>query len=311
MSALVSQLTRISTALVLASTGAIVAVPGAAAAPPKPRPRIVFEGTPDQGSQIVVSHPNGTRQRRLTSGPNLAEQPRWSPFGKRILYLRRTPSERFDLMVMGAGGRHKHQILSGRNRGIIDMAWGPAGRSVALVMTPGAANFSDVYIYSLRTRKLTRLHVNRPDRDPASVDWVRGGQTIAFSAVDYTEDGDDFEDHDLYLVRPNGTGLKQLTNTDIRDEWNPRFSPDGQQLAYSMATIAGAESVFIASADGTSPRRLRAGGDAHQASWSANGRRLLVQKYDRQGSDVIWSMALDGSDRRYVSHGRNADWRPR
>jgi len=167
MASHVSQVTRTWLVLLLAATGVVVAVPGAAAGPPKPSPRIAFEGTPNQGSQVVVSRPDGTRQRRFTSAPNTAELPRWSPFGTRILYLRRTPNDQFDQMVMGARGRHKHQLLSGRNRDIIDMAWGAGGRRVALTMQRAADAVSDVFIYSLRTRKLTKLHASSdPDRDP-------------------------------------------------------------------------------------------------------------------------------------------------
>jgi len=69
---------------------------------------------------------------------------------------------------------------------------------------------------------------------------------------------------------------------------------------------------MIAVADGTNPRRLRTGrGAAHQGSWSPKGRQLLVEKYDRYGSEVIWRMTSDGSDRRYLTHGRNVSWRPR
>ena len=308
-----AQLTRTFAALLLAATGVIVAAPGAAAAP-KPRSRIAFEAASDQGQQVVVSSPYGTRQRRLTSGPNSAEQPRWSPLGTRILYLRRTPEDQFDLMVMGARGRHKHQLLSGRGRFIIDMAWGPGGGRIALAMSRDTDKGSDVFIYSLRTRKLTRLHARSdPDRDVTSVDWSPDGRTIAFSAVDYTEDGNDLEDNDLYLIRPNGHGLRRLTHTITRDEWRPSWSPDGRHLAYALGSPVCAGAVMIASADGSNPRRLRAGCSltSARAAWSPNGRRLLVERYDRRGIEMIWSMALNGADRRFVTHGRNADWRPR
>ena len=307
-------LTCTLSSLLLAATGVIVAVPSAAqAAPPRPWPVIVFEGTPDQGSQVVIAGAFGNRQRQLTSGPNTGDLPRWAPSGKRILYLRGTPSGRSDVMVMGAYGRNKHQLLSGRNRFIADMAWAPGGGRVALVMSQPAAGYSDVFIYTLRTRQLTRLHANSvPDRDPASVDWSPDGKTIAFSAVDYTEDGNDFEDHDLYLIRPNGTGLRQITNTSTRDEYNPRFSPNGQQLAYKHASSTDGWSIVIADADGANPQRLRTGGGhAQQATWSPNGRHLLVHKFDRRGADVIWRVAADGSTRRFITHGREASWRPR
>ena len=274
----------------------------------------MFEGAPEQGAQVVGADANGNRQRRLTSGPHMGEMPRWGPFGRRILYLRSTTDGRRDLMVMGPRGRDKHQLLYGRDRFITDMAWGPRGGRVALVMSPRrTANFADIYMFSLETRKLTRLHVNSfPSRDPASLDWSRDGKTIAFSAVDYTEDDDDFEDHDLYLIRPDGTGLRQITNTSPLDELNPRFSPDGSQLAYSRAPWDGPGSVMIAAADGTNPRRLPTGrGTAHQGSWSPDGGQLLVEKYDRQGAEVIWRMTSAGTDRRFLMHGRNASWRPR
>jgi Tol biopolymer transport system component len=307
-------------AAIVAVAGVLVAVPGDAhARTAEPRSLIVYEGSgPNHRYQVFVARPNGTHKRPLTSPHNWAEKPRWSPSGKRILYLRSTPEDRTDLMVMGAGGRHKHQLLSGQGRFFRDVAWGPAGRRVAIVMLRGNAIAVDIFIYSLDTRKLTQLHANRlPDHDLTSLDWSPDGKTIAFSAEDYSKDGDEIADSDLYLIQSNGTGLRQVTNTATRDERNPRFSPGGRWLAYWMSTgtysLSGVacESIVIASADGTSPKRVRAGCDTSQASWSPNGRRLLVQKYAQPVDDDLWSMALDGSDRRFVTRGRNASWRPR
>ncbi len=314
MASLASQLTSTLSSLIFATTGVIVAVPSAAqAAQPRPWPVVVFEGSPETGSQVVVAGAYGNRQRRLTSGPSVAMQPRWSPSGKRILYLRQKPNGRVDLMVMGAYGRNKHQVMSGKNRHISDMAWGPGGGRVALVMSPHpTADFADVVVYSLRTRKLTNLHADHfPDRDPTTLDWSRDGKTIAFAAIDRTED-DAADDSDLYLIRPNGTGMRQITNTNPRGEGFPRLSPNGRQLAYTTASGSDTDSIMIAAADGTNPRRLRTGPDAaYIASWSPRGRQLLVEKDDRQGSKVIWRMNANGSHRRYLTHGRNAHWRPR
>jgi Tol biopolymer transport system component len=315
---------RVAVAVALAASLGAAAVPGAASAQvhahvsaqaPRSPARVVFEKETTAGAQVFVTNLSGTGRHRLTTGPSGAERPRWSPSGKRILYLRRAPNDASlpDLMVMRADGRNKQQLLAdGRGRFITDMAWAPGGRRVVLAMSHPTEGFSDLFVYSMRARTLTRLHANSvPDRDPASVDWSRDGSTIVFSAVDYTDDGDGFEDHDLYLIRSTGTGLRQITDTSNADEFNPRWSPGGRRLAYSKSTRACPESVGIASADGTNERRLRAGCAAHQASWSPNGRRLLVQKYDRGGEPVIWSMALDGSHRRFVTHGLNAGWQPR
>ena len=172
----------VGTAVTLAAT-VIVSTPEAAhSAPRKPAPRIVFEGPAPGGTgQVFVTNARGTWQRRLTFGPNSAMEPRWSPFGRRILYLRRPPNDEHfpDLMVMGARGRHKQQLLAGGHRNFIsDMAWAPGGRRLALVMSrSGAAD--DVYIFDMRTRHLTRLHANSvPDRYPATLDWSPDGSMI-------------------------------------------------------------------------------------------------------------------------------------
>ena len=271
---------------------------------------IVFEREVASGSQLFVGNPSGTGQRQLTFGPDTAEEPRWAPFGQRILYLRRPANDAHlpDLMVMGARGRHKQQLLAGGTTHFIsDMAWSPSGRRIVLVRTL-RSGFSDLFIYTPATETLLRMHVNREQRDPATVDWASDGR-IFFSAVDYTHDGDAFEDHDLYVVRPDGTGLTQLTDTPMRDELLPRVAPDGRTLAFAQRSTR-CESVRIADTDSTGSVRLPTDCNAFEASWSASGNRMLLQEFDGQGEFVIEIMAPDGTHRRFLTKGENADWRP-
>jgi Tol biopolymer transport system component len=271
----------------------------------------VFDKEVNAGAQIFVQNLSGSRQHELTFGPDTAEMPRWAPFGHRILYLRRPPNDDHlpDLMVMGAGGRHKRQLVAGGHTHFIsDMAWSPSGRRIVLVRTL-RDGFSDLFIYTPTTDSLVRMHVNRePDRDPATVDWASDGR-ILFSAVDYTESGDSIQDHDLYAIRPTGTGLIRLTDTPLRDELLPRVSPSGHKLVYAQRSTT-CRSVRIADADATSSVRLPTDCNAFQASWSANGKRVLVQKTDRKGEFFLEVMAPDGAHRRYLTEGENADWRP-
>jgi Tol biopolymer transport system component len=275
------------------------------------RVSVVFERQVNLGSQVFVTDLSGTRQRQLTFGPSTAEMPRWAPFGHRILYLRRPANDAHlpDLMVMDPRGRHRQQLLTGgRTHFISDMAWSPSGRRIVLVRTL-RDGFSDLFIYTVTTDTLVRMRVNsEPARDPATVDWSPDGR-IFFSAVDYTHDGDLLEDHDLYVVRPNGTGLRQLTDTPLRDELLPRVSPDGRRLAYAKRSGA-CSSVRIAGADASASVRLPTDCLAFQASWSPRANRVLVQKFNRQGEFVLRIMAPDGSDGRFLTNGENAAWRP-
>jgi Tol biopolymer transport system component len=116
----------------------------------------------------------------------------------------------------------------------------------------------------------------------------------------------------MYRIRPDGTGLQQITNTDLRDELHPRFAPNGRRFVYATFSSTGAKcsSVVIAASDGTNPRRVRVGCNADRATWSPRGRRLLVEKFDQQTEGTIWSMALDGSHRHFLTQGIDASWRP-
>lgn len=301
----------LTAAAVLTVAGATTVVDVVTAATSSPGSSIVFEEEVASGSQLFVRNLSGTHQHQLTFGPDSAETPRWAPFGHRILYLRRPANDAHlpDLMVMDARGRHKQQLLAGgRAHFISDMAWSPSGRRIVLVRTL-RTGFSDLFLYTLATGTLVRMHVNREeDRDPATVDWASDGR-IFFSAVDYTNDGDAFEDHDLYSVRPDATGLTQLTDTPRRDELLPRVSPDGRKFAYAKRSTT-CESVRIADTDGTRSQRLPTNCNAFELSWSANGSRVLLQRFDAQGDFVIEIMAPDGTHRRLLTKGENADWRP-
>jgi len=286
----------------------------AAAIPSINPPGIVYQGTAANGSeQLFLTNLTGSNRHRLTSVAD-AVQPRWGPHGNRVAYLSFPERGQPALRIVDADGRHDHVLrVLGQRRFVADLAWAPDGRRLALVMTLTAGGFSDVFIYTIRTDTLTRLRVNStPDRDPSTVDWSHDGQHIAFSAVDYTEDANDFEDHDLYTVNADGTGLLQLTNTTFRDEVHPRWSPDDSRLLFSKRGVPGCdESAVHIAADGSDRTRVAGGCDVAQAGWSPTGRRLIVQKLNSVGEEVLWTMGLDGTRRELIGRGLEASYRPR
>jgi len=85
---------------------------------------------------------------------------------------------------------------------------------------------------------------------------------------------------DLFLMRPDGSGRRNITNTPGFNEAAARFSPDGQKILYYRMPkdVAvdnnkyGIYDLVIADADGTNP--VVWGNDYHWASWGPDGRRL-------------------------------------
>src|SRR5688572_23674054 len=59
---------------------------------------------------------------------------------------------------------------------------------------------------------------------------------------------------DIWLAREDGANVRQLTNNVARETY-PRFSPDGQRVAFS-SNRHGNNDVFVVPASGGTPERL-------------------------------------------------------
>jgi TolB protein len=81
--------------------------------------------------------------------------------------------------------------------------------------------------------------------DPA---WSPDGEALVFTQKD-----------DLWLVRTDGTGLRQLTSTRAA-EFSPAWSPDGRAIAFAKAVTNEASAIYIMAADGTELRPLTSPG---------------------------------------------------
>ncbi len=91
---------------------------------------------------------------------------------------------------------------------------------------------------------------------------------------------------------------------------SPRFSPDGQWIAYTVTTAdreadADQADVWLARWDGTETRQLTRGkSDEHSPRFSPDGRRLafLSDRADEKAGDQVWVLDLAGGEAQQLSH---------
>ena len=105
--------------------------------------------------------------------------------------------------------------------------------------------------------------------------------------------------YDLYVVRADGGGLRQLTHTPESSETWVAWSPDGRSIAYSVEADNGT-SLFVMNADGSGGHRLVK--DASAPAWSPDGKRLAFMRKLGEHTQ-IFTCAADGSDERQVTSG--------
>lgn len=133
------------------------------------------------------------------------------------------------------------------------------------------------------------------------------GEFIAFSGSVKT-DAPVVPAPDIYVVRRDGTGLRQLTNGEAAD-FEPSWSPDGQRIAFTSSRANGTLDVWTMDVNGGSLRQLTqsrvtapvagSGTSASSAAWSPDGQTLAYVV----GADFrvqLWRMRADGSDKRQL-----------
>ena len=109
---------------------------------------------------------------------------------------------------------------------------------------------------------------------------------------------------DVFLYDASGTLVRKLTDQPNFD-YQPRWSPDGQRLAY-VSVRENRQVIFTMRADGSELTQLTASGVQNsEPAWSPDGRRIAFRS-ERSGTPDIFVMNADGSDQRALTSGIRA-----
>lgn len=107
---------------------------------------------------------------------------------------------------------------------------------------------------------------------------------------------------EIYVINPDGSGLKNITNSPDRDDFFPNnsWSPDGSQLVYMSRESGETEEdkqfdIFVVDRDGKNRRQLT----DHPADdiwpiWSPDGKQIVFIS-ERDGNSEIYVIKPDGS----------------
>jgi Tol biopolymer transport system component len=115
---------------------------------------------------------------------------------------------------------------------------------------------------------------------------------------------------DLYVVKPDGTGVGRLSNSADVNEFAGRWSPSGKRIVFWRTPAPfGFGEIWIMNAAGQDKRQLTRGFDARDPSWDPTGTRLVFTR--NEGADAnLWTMRSDGSDLRRLTSGSAFDFEP-
>jgi TolB protein len=130
---------------------------------------------------------------------------------------------------------------------------------------------------------------------PATATFTGSAGRIAFTR--FVEATESFE---IFSVRPDGTGLMQITSNPGRAAFEPDWSPDGQRIAFDSDRIDDEVHVFVADWDGDHVAQLTSGPGFHGGpAWSPDGASIAIEADwndypDHYGLWIIPSSDTDG-----------------
>ena len=211
--------------------------------------RLAFVNEQLGGGEIWIVGTDGTIIRTLSpciQGTCLnPDRLVWSPDGRSLAFEALAANHQaWDLYVMGAGGTNLRRVAE--RLGFI-LAWLPSVRVPRSVGPPPAETPGE--------------HAS-PSPYPLGL--------IAFAGDGGSGDA---ESTAIYVVDPDGNGLRRLTHGS-KSDLNPAWSPDGSLIAFDRPAVHG-RGIFVMNADGSDVRRIYSSPcGTVQPSWSPDGRSL-------------------------------------
>ncbi|MDA1348852.1 MAG: S9 family peptidase [Chloroflexi bacterium] len=215
-------------------------------------------GKAEARSQIMMTDASGGEATPFTAGPK-DSQPRFSPDGSTIAFLRRDDKKRGQVWLIFTAGGEARQ-LSELQGGVDDFVWSPDSSLLAAV--------SDV----------------DPDAKPELDESDHVPKVKVARRIRYREDGGGWRGdafRQLFVVDAATGESRQLTSTE-GDNWSPAWSPDGASVAYVCDAEEGRDirdvnGAYVVSAAGGEPKRWSDGlVTVVRPAWSPDGLKIAI-----------------------------------
>ena len=291
--------------------------PSAQAAFPGANGKIAFNSNvetcdaPGCAHSIFSVDPDGSAFGNLAA---FGETPSWSADGTRLAYA----STRGGAAVFVREPDGTRLRLTDNGPFVFDgqPSWSPDGSRIAFVSS--RTGVFEIYVMSADGSEQTRVTDSRADGlglDSTQPAWSPDGSRIAFTRNIRNPHTNDYE---IYVVNPDGTGLRRLTFNltpdslfSNRNDMGPNWSPDGSRIVFASGR-PGPLNIYSMDADGGDVVRLTERPSANfEPAFSPDGTKIAFVG----GPQHLLVMNADGTnetDLTPTSRGdyRNPDWQP-
>lgn len=209
--------------------------------------RIAFDSDRTGAVEIFTMRSDGSEVQQITHLGGFSGDPSWSPNGRQLVFehasFGRCCTNIWSINPDGAG-LHPLTAFS-METFAAEPEYSPDGRWIAFQQFPNGARISAIFV--MRADGTDMRQVTPISMDAAHPEWSPDGSRIIFNN-DFTQNVGD-----IFTIRPDGTGVKRLTNVTPLGEadFRPDYSPNGKKIVFDQLIPGQPLQVLVMNADGS------------------------------------------------------------